>query len=248
MLSRSFHYQLKFSEKSALIGPPENTREHVVAAARAMLKGDWRKCRDYIVNEKMGIKVWNLFRNSYAVKTMIISRIQEETLRTYLLMYSTIYSTISVPMLVELFELEKAKIYSIISKMIIQEELAATLDEQIDCIIMHRIEPSRLQLLSLSMAEKLTQLVENNEQTVEPKSSLMIGRTNYGNFQRQQGQDGQRQGQAGDEKQRRVGFQMDRRGQAAGQDGGQKRQWKGGYGGNQSSGGILRRQYDQKRY
>jgi len=113
------------------------------------------------------------------------------------------------------------------------------------------------------MAEKLTQLVENNEQTVEPKSSLMIGRTGYGGFQRQQGQDGQRQGQAGDEKQRRVGFQvsgfqvkiwltmkcfkMDRRGQAGGQDGGQKRQWKGGYGGNQS-GGILRRQYDQKRY
>jgi len=33
--------------------------------------------------------------------------------------------------------------------MIIQEELAATLDEQSDCLIMHRIEPSRLQLLSL---------------------------------------------------------------------------------------------------
>lgn len=57
LLSRSFHYQLKLSEKSPLIGPPENTREHVVAASRAMLKGDWRKCVEYIVNEKMNAKV-----------------------------------------------------------------------------------------------------------------------------------------------------------------------------------------------
>jgi len=68
----------------------------------------------------MGTKVWNLFRNSDSVKQMIVSRIQEETLRTYLLMYSTIYSTISVPMLVELFELEKAKIYSLIRWDLIQ--------------------------------------------------------------------------------------------------------------------------------
>lgn len=57
LLSRSYHYQLKVSERSALIGPPESTREHVVAASRAMLKGDWRKCRDYIINDKMNAKV-----------------------------------------------------------------------------------------------------------------------------------------------------------------------------------------------
>ena len=39
--------------QGSLVGPPENTREHVVAASRAMLAGDWKKCRDYIVNEKM---------------------------------------------------------------------------------------------------------------------------------------------------------------------------------------------------
>lgn len=57
LLSRSFHYQLKFSERSPLIGPPENTREHVVAASRVMLKGDWNKCRDYVINDKMNAKV-----------------------------------------------------------------------------------------------------------------------------------------------------------------------------------------------
>lgn len=114
LLSRSFHYQLKFSEKSALIGPPENTREHVVAASRAMLKGDWVKCRNYIINDKMNVKVWNLFRNAENVKQMVITRIQEETLRTYLLMYSTVYTTVSLTTLCNLFDLNKQRVYALI--------------------------------------------------------------------------------------------------------------------------------------
>ncbi|CAI5438264.1 unnamed protein product [Caenorhabditis angaria] len=151
MLSRSFHYQLKQSEKASLTGPPENTREHVVAASKAMLNGDWKKCRDYIVNEKMNQKVWNLFYNPEPVKVMVVRRIQEESLRTYLLTYSTVYATVSLTKLSNLFELSKKDVHSIISKMIIQEELSATLDEPTDCLIMHRIEPSRLQMLALNL-------------------------------------------------------------------------------------------------
>ena len=32
-------------------------REHVVAASKAMRNGDWKKCRDLIINEKMNGKV-----------------------------------------------------------------------------------------------------------------------------------------------------------------------------------------------
>ncbi|KAM3727597.1 Eukaryotic translation initiation factor 3 subunit [Dirofilaria immitis] len=170
LLSRSFHYQLKQSEKSSLIGPPENTREHVVAASRAMLNGDWKKCRDYIVNDKMDAKVWNLFRNSEKVKEMVIHRIQEESLRTYLLMYSTVYTTVSLETLSQLFELDKSTVHSVISKMIISEELSASLDEPTDCLIMHRVEPSRLQLLALHLTDKLTQLADSNEQILEPRA------------------------------------------------------------------------------
>uniref|UniRef100_A0A915M9N1 Eukaryotic translation initiation factor 3 subunit C n=1 Tax=Meloidogyne javanica TaxID=6303 RepID=A0A915M9N1_MELJA len=104
----------EYDVRRPLIGPPENTREHVVAASRAMLKGDWIKCRDYIINDKMNAKVWNLFRNSDNVKKVLISRIQEETLRTYLLMYSTIYSTVLLTTLCEQFQLSRQRIYAII--------------------------------------------------------------------------------------------------------------------------------------
>lgn len=169
LLSRSFHYQLKQSEKSSLIGPPENTREHVVAASRAMLAGDWRKCRDYIVNEKMNVKVWNLFRQADGVRSMVMRRIQEESLRTYLMMYSTVYATVSLSRLSRLFELDRKDVHAIISKMILSEELSATLDEPTDCVMMNRVEPSRLQLLALNLADKLQGLQENNEQLMEPR-------------------------------------------------------------------------------
>ena len=43
----------------------------------------------------------------------------------------------------------------------------ASLDEPSECMVMHRTEPSRLQSLSLQLADKVSQLVENNERLLE---------------------------------------------------------------------------------
>lgn len=45
MISKSFHHQLKNSERQSLVGPPESMREHVVAASKAMRNGNWRTAR-----------------------------------------------------------------------------------------------------------------------------------------------------------------------------------------------------------
>ncbi len=57
MISKSFHHQLKVSERQAVTGPPESMREHVVAASKAMRNGLWRQAHNYIINEKMNAKV-----------------------------------------------------------------------------------------------------------------------------------------------------------------------------------------------
>lgn len=54
---------------------------------------------------------------------MMTSKIQEESLRTYMFTYSSVYDSISLVTLADMFELEKATIHSVISKMIINEEL-----------------------------------------------------------------------------------------------------------------------------
>ena len=53
-------------------GPPDSMREHVVAAAHAMLKGDWKNCRDYILS----IKAWDLFLNVDQLKEMLARYVQ----------------------------------------------------------------------------------------------------------------------------------------------------------------------------
>ena len=75
--------------------------------------------------------------------------------------------------------MEKPAVHAIVAKMIISEELMASMDEPSECMIMDRTEPSRLQSLSLQLSDKLAQLVENNERLLELRPGGMIFRTNF---------------------------------------------------------------------
>jgi translation initiation factor 3 subunit C len=58
---------------------------------------------------------------------MLNRLIKEESLRTYLFTYSHVYASISMTTLAAMFELDKLVVHSIISKMIINEELMVML-------------------------------------------------------------------------------------------------------------------------
>ncbi|RWS28477.1 eukaryotic translation initiation factor 3 subunit C-like protein, partial [Leptotrombidium deliense] len=171
MISRSFYNQLRKNEEQPLVGLPESMREHVVAASKAMRVGNWKACRDFIINDKMNSKVWNLFHQPDKVREMLVQKIREESLRAYLFTYSHIYDSISLLTLSEMFDLEKPTVHSIISKMIMNEELMASLDEPTQTLIMHRTEPSRIQGLALQLADKVNTLVEHNEKIWELKQT-----------------------------------------------------------------------------
>ncbi|CAG8603720.1 10601_t:CDS:2 [Acaulospora colombiana] len=53
--------------------------------------------------------------------------------------------------------------------MIWNEELAASLDQADGVIVFHRVEPSKLQQLALTLSEKVAQLVEQNEKNLDTK-------------------------------------------------------------------------------
>merc|ERR1711872_515115 len=103
------------------------------------------------------------------VRGMLVKKIQEESLRTYLFTYSNVYDSISIPVLAELFELEVNNVHALVSKMIINEELMASMDQPSQCIVMHKSEPSRLQSIALQLSDKVSQLVENNERLLEQR-------------------------------------------------------------------------------
>jgi len=56
----------------------------------------------------------------------------------------------------------------------------ASLDEPTQSVVMHRTEPSRLQSLALQLAEKMASLVDQNERTLEVKTTGL----GYFNYQR----------------------------------------------------------------
>ncbi|XP_022339247.2 eukaryotic translation initiation factor 3 subunit C-like isoform X2 [Crassostrea virginica] len=174
MISKNFHHVMRMSERQALTGPPESMREHVVAASKAMKTGNWKECKNYIINEKMNAKVWELFYKSETVQEMVTSKIQEESLRTYLFTYSSVYDSLSLETLADMFEIDQGIVHSIISKMIINEELMASLDEPTRTVVMHRTEPTRLQSLALQLSEKVSSLVDNNERIMELKQGNLF--------------------------------------------------------------------------
>uniref|UniRef100_A0A671YHC1 Eukaryotic translation initiation factor 3 subunit C n=1 Tax=Sparus aurata TaxID=8175 RepID=A0A671YHC1_SPAAU len=198
MISKQFHHQLRVGERQPLLGPPESMREHVVAASKAMKMGDWRTCHSFIINEKMNSKVWDLFPETQRVREMLVRKIQEESLRTYLFTYSSVYDSISMQTLSEMFELEIPMVHSIISKMIINEELMASLDQPTQTVVMHRTEPTSLQNMALQLAEKLGSLVENNERVFDLKQGVYGGyfnRDQKGGYQQNKG--GYQRGKSG---------------------------------------------------
>ncbi len=108
----------------------------------------------------------------------------------------------------EMFQLDLPTVHSIISKMIINEELMVTsacvsyshvcvpagtscvcvcvcvaqasLDQPTQTVVMHRTEPTSLQNMTLQLAEKLGGLVENNERVFDLKQGVYGGYFNRG--------------------------------------------------------------------
>jgi translation initiation factor 3 subunit C len=140
-------------------------REHVIAATHAMRKGDWQKCKDYVLE----IKVWELFINKDKVKEMLGRKIQEESLRTFIFTFSETYDTLSLERLSQMFELPVKEVHSIVSRMIIKEELLASLDEPTRTIVLHHAKPNKLQCQTVLLAEKISTLADHNEELMKLK-------------------------------------------------------------------------------
>ena len=83
-----------------------------------------------------------------------------------------------------MFELDRSVVHSIISKMIINEELMASLDEPSHTVVMHRTEPSRLQSLALQLTEKAAGFLDSNERILEAKQTTAMPSTRLQNVYR----------------------------------------------------------------
>ncbi|KAI9147973.1 Eukaryotic translation initiation factor 3 subunit C [Paramyrothecium foliicola] len=167
IISKTYRRMLEYHERQIFTGPPENTRDHVMQASKALAAGEWKKSITFIHS----IKIWELMPNAEDIKTMLSKQIQEEGLRTYLFTYAPFYDTLSVETLSSMFELETSKVDAVVSKMISHEELSASLDQVTSTVIFRKgVELSRLQSLALTLSDKASALIETNERTLEQRT------------------------------------------------------------------------------
>ncbi|KAI3613468.1 hypothetical protein CBS9595_004301 [Malassezia furfur] len=165
VISRPFRRMLDYNDRLVFSGPPENTRDHVMQACKALQNGDWKACIE-LVN---AIKIWKLIPDRDQVLARVARHIQEEGLRTYLFNFASHYDALSLALLAETFELPESTVRSIVSRMIWNDELAATLDPLHNVVVFQRMELNRVQQLSLALADRASAMLEQNEWLLDAK-------------------------------------------------------------------------------
>uniref|UniRef100_A0A1J3FM56 Eukaryotic translation initiation factor 3 subunit C n=1 Tax=Noccaea caerulescens TaxID=107243 RepID=A0A1J3FM56_NOCCA len=222
VISKNFRRLLEVSERQAFTAPPENVRDHVMAATRALTKGDFQKAFE-VLNS---LDVWKLLKKRETILDMVKARIKEEALRTYLFTYSASYESLSLVELAKMFDISENQVHSIVSKMMISEELHANWDQPTRCIVFHDVQHNRLQTLAFQLTEKLAVLAESNERAMEARTGggggLDLSSRRRDNNQEYAG------GAGGGKWQDNMSYNQGRQGYNGG--------GRSGYGGNRSSG------------
>jgi translation initiation factor 3 subunit C len=72
VISKAFRRMFDYYERQVFTGPPENVRDHIMAAAKCMIGGNWEECSGFI----NAIKTWDLLPNTEQIK----EKLQEYTI------------------------------------------------------------------------------------------------------------------------------------------------------------------------
>ena len=94
------------SAAQVFTGPPESVRDHIMAAARALGRGDWEKAFNFIT----ALKMWAVMPEREHVMDMLKQKLKVEGLRTYLFAYSSQYKALSLSLLADLFQLSEKEV------------------------------------------------------------------------------------------------------------------------------------------
>ncbi|KAI1304869.1 Translation initiation factor 3 subunit c [Mortierella claussenii] len=173
VISKPFRRMLDYNSRQVFSGPPENTRDYIMGAAKALAGGGWQKSMELISR----INIWP---TSDKIKKKLGRKIQKEGLRTYLFTNASVYSSVDLGQFSQMFDLPLSTTISIVFKMVWDEELSASVDQVSNVVMLHHVQLTKLQTLALAFADKASGFVESNEKLLESKASQQGDRPKKG--------------------------------------------------------------------
>lgn len=145
VISRTFRKYYDQHNHQAFTGPPEQTRDYVMQASKALMQGDWKTC----VKLVMDMDVWSAVPGEDAedkIGEMLEKKIKLEGLRTYLFAFSSQYDSLSLSQLCSMFDMTKNEVHCVVSKMMINREFYASWDQPTETIVLRKVRAARTTL------------------------------------------------------------------------------------------------------
>ena len=176
-VSKSFWRLVDHYDKLTFMGPPENVRDHVMTATYALSQGDWKKCATVI----SALTVWNLLPQKEEVLAMLTEKVKEHALKIYLTIYGPHYSSIAVDQLCKMFEVGEGTVQTIVSRLIISEDIHGSWHQPTQTIVMRsNNNTTKLQKLALRCVASAGILVESNEKALALRTGSLREREDGG--------------------------------------------------------------------
>jgi len=134
IISKNFKKLIDQYDMKAFYLAPENYRDNIVFAAKALNKSNWRKAVDHIFSIKLIQKMPEYKDEIF--KNALVFRFKETALKAFLLRAAKSYQSFSFTSLEKIFEIERTQLFRIVKKMINRNEINAHFDSGNELLIL----------------------------------------------------------------------------------------------------------------
>jgi translation initiation factor 3 subunit C len=165
VLSKTFRRMLESNERAAFQGPPENTRDHIMAAAKALFQGKWRESFKYL----SAVRIWAYFTNPNDIRSILQIRVKEAGLATWVHLTGACSSSLSLDHLADTFELPLERTISLVSQMVVSGEIQGKLDGVNNTLVV-TAPLNKVQWLSNQIADKLLHIADGHDKILEVRN------------------------------------------------------------------------------
>jgi translation initiation factor 3 subunit C len=164
------YFRRQYEGYKNFYGPPESYKDFIIVAAKELHQGNWKKCYDFLLS----VNIWGrLSQDVQQAQTNLLAKVKEQAFKCYLFTFQNCYDTIDIDQLAAKFDITKDYVHAFVSKMVFNKELKAFLDVDSNCLMFERDDLTRVESLSLGLADKVSNMLVNNEKIMDSK---------YGNY------------------------------------------------------------------